>query len=124
MYSRVFIARFKRSSARPTGCPVAFRIEASALGLDRNVPWLAASCPWGPVARKFFRECLALADDDRDIDLYHWSSAQFSAVWSDTLSVLVARGRAQISVAAAVTDWPKRIRDMRYVDHEDYGGID
>ena len=79
---------------------------------------------WGPAARKFFRECLALANDDRDIDLYHWSSARFSAVWLDTLSVLAARGRAQVSVAAAVTDWPKRIRDMRYVDHEDYGGTD
>ena len=56
--------------------------------------------------------------------MYHWSSARFSAVWLDTLSVLVARGRAQVSVAAAVTDWPKRIRDMRYVDHEDYGGTD
>ena len=77
-----------------------------------------------PVARKFFRECLALADDDRDIDLYHWSSTRFSAVWRDTLSVLVARGRAQVSVAAAVADWPKRIRDMRYVDHEDYDGTD
>ena len=79
---------------------------------------------WGPAARKFFRECLALADDDRDIDLYHWSSTRFSAVWRDTLSVLVARGRAQVSVAAAVADWPKRIRDMRYVDHEDYDGAD
>ena len=79
---------------------------------------------WGPAARKFFRECLALADDDRDIDLYHWSSARFSAVWRDTLSVLVARGRAQVSVAAAVADWPKRIRDMRYLDHEDSGGTD
>ena len=94
-------------------------------GDDEVVPFsIEAGGVWGPVARKFFRECLALANDDRDIDLYHWSSAQFSAVWSDTLSVLVARGRAQISVAAAVTDWPKRIRDMRYVDHEDYGGID
>ena len=79
---------------------------------------------WGPAARKFFRECLALADDDRDIDLYHWSSTRFSAVWRDTLSVLVARGRAQVSVAAAVADWPKRIRDMRYVDHEDRDGTD
>ena len=79
---------------------------------------------WGPAAQKFFRECLALADDDRDIDLYHWSSTRFSAVWRDTLSVLVARGRAQVSVAAAVADWPKRIRDMRYVDHEDYDGTD
>ena len=81
-------------------------------------------CIRGPAARKFFRECLALADDDRDIDLYHWSSTRFSAVWRDTLSVLVARGRAQVSVAAAVADWPKRIRDMRYVDHEDYDGTD
>ena len=38
IYSKVFIARFKRSSARPTGCQVAFRIEASALGLNLNVP--------------------------------------------------------------------------------------
>ena len=27
----------------------------------------------------------------------------------DTLSVLVARGRAQVGVAAAMTDWPKRM---------------
>ena len=93
--------------------------------LSDFVPFsIEAGGVWGPAARKFFRECLALANDDRDIDLYHWSSARFSAVWLDTLSVLVARGRAQVSVAAAVTDWPKRIRDMRYVDHEDYGGID
>ena len=70
------------------------------------------------------RRCVHAADDDRDIDLYHWSSTRFSAVWRDTLSVLVARGRAQVSVAAAVADWPKRIRDMRYVDHEDYDGTD
>ena len=31
-----------------------------------------------------------------------------------------ARGRAQVSVAAAITDWPKRIRDMQHIDHEDY----
>ena len=40
------------------------------------------------------------------------------------VTVLVARGRAQVSIAAVVADWPKRIRDMRYVDHEDYGGTD
>ena len=73
---------------------------------------------WGPAARKFFRECIALADDDRDIDLYHWSSARFSRAWFDSLSVLVARGRAKVSAAAA-SDWPKRIRDMQYVDVED-----
>ena len=70
------------------------------------------------------RECLALADDDRDIDLYHWSSSKFSAAWLDTLSVLVARGRAQVGVAAATTDWPKRIRDMRYADQDDRGTAD
>ena len=31
IYSKVVIARFKRGSARPAGCPVAFRIEAGAL---------------------------------------------------------------------------------------------
>ena len=50
---------------------------------------------WGPAARRFFKECIALANDDRDIDLYHWSSPRFSATWLDTLSVLVARGRAR-----------------------------
>ena len=58
------------------------------------------------------------------IDLYHWSSPRFSAAWLNTLSVLVARGRAQVSVAAAMADWPKRIRDMRYADHEDRGMAD
>ena len=75
---------------------------------------------WGPAARKFFRECLALADDDRDVDLYHWSSTRFSRAWFDSLSVLVARGRAKVSVDAAASDWPKRIRDMQHIDHEDY----
>ena len=74
----------------------------------------------GPAARKFFRECLALADDDRDIDLYHWSSTRFSRAWFDSLSVLVARGRAKVSVDAAASYWPKRIRDMQHIDHEDY----
>ena len=35
--SKVFIARFKRSSARPAGCPVAFRIKTGALGLNLKV---------------------------------------------------------------------------------------
>ena len=39
-----------------------------------------------------------------------------------TLSVLVAKGRAQVAVAAANGDWSKRIRDMQYTDHEDYTG--
>ena len=35
-----------------------------------------------------------------------------------TISVLLAKGRARVSVADAATDWPKRIRDMQYLDHE------
>ena len=37
----------------------------------------------------------------------------------DSLSVLVARGRAKVSAAAAASDWPKRIRDMQHIDVED-----
>ena len=50
----------------------------------------------------------------------HWSTPRFSSVWQDTLSVLVARGRARVSVSASAADWPKRIRDMQYVDHDDF----
>ena len=57
--------------------------------------------------------------DDRDVDLYHWSSTRFSRAWFDSLSVLVARGRAKVSAAAAASDWPKRIRDMQHIDVED-----
>ena len=73
-----------------------------------------------------FNKCMsgliALADDDRDIDLYHWSSTKFSRAWFDSLCVLVARGRAKVSAAAAASDWPiepKRIRDMQYIDVDD-----
>ena len=62
--------------------------------------------------------CVALAGDDRDIDLYHWSSERFSAARKTTISVLVAKGRARVGVAAAATDWPKRIRDIQFLDHE------
>ena len=69
--------------------------------------------------REYFERVLVqLANDDRDIDLYHWSSARFSAAWIDTISVLLAKGRARVGVADAATDWPRRIRDMQYLDHE------
>eukprot|EP01043_Picozoa_sp_COSAG02_P025737 COSAG02_NODE_1457_length_12507_cov_7.416989_4_plen_85_part_00 len=42
----------------------------------------------------------------------------------DTLSVLAARGRAQVSVVAATTGWPKRAQDMRYGDQDDHGTAD
>ena len=95
------------------------REELSAGGVE-FVPFsIEAGGVWGPAAQKFFRECIALADDDRDIDLYHWSSTRFSRAWFDSLSVLVARGRAKVSAAAAASDWPKRIRDMQYMDVDD-----
>ena len=51
-------------------------------------------------------------------------SRVISIFWRDTLSVLATRGRAQVSVAAATTDWPKRFRDMRYADQDDHGAAD
>ncbi len=54
------------------------------------------------------------------IELYHWSSERFSAAWKATISVLVAEGRARVGVAAAAVDWPKRIRDSQFLDHEGY----
>jgi hypothetical protein len=52
--------------------------------------------------------------------LYHWSSGQFSSTWYDTMSILVARGRAKVGVAASAADWSKRIRDMQYADYDDH----
>ena len=75
---------------------------------------------WGPAAKRFFETCLKLADSDRDVDLYHWSSGQFSSTWYDTMSILVAKGRAKVGVAASAADWSKRIRDMQYADYEDH----
>eukprot|EP01043_Picozoa_sp_COSAG02_P026581 COSAG02_NODE_1535_length_12053_cov_13.122794_10_plen_138_part_00 len=72
----------------------------------------AGGAAWGPAARRFFNECLELADGERNVDLYHWSSAKFSSTWYDTLSVLVAKGRAQVGVAASsgdLMDYPIRI---------------
>ena len=40
--------------------------------------------------------------------------------WYDTLSVLVAKGRAKVSVAASEADWSKRICEMQYADYEDH----
>ena len=75
---------------------------------------------WGSAAKTFFSTCVDLAGDDRDIDLYHWSSERFSAARRTTISVLVAKGRARVGVAASAADWPKRIRDMQFLDHEGY----
>ena len=104
----------------PACCALAQRLQCTKFACRRaRARARALRC-----VHVFFRDCVALANDDRDIDLYHWSSTKFSAVWLDTLSVLVARGRAQVGVAAATADWPKRIRDMRYADQEDRGTAD
>ena len=69
-----------------------------------------------------FKRCATQADNqDRDVDfnLYHWSSAKFVSTWRDTLSVLVARGRAQVGVHSAKTDWSRRILDFQYMDYDD-----
>ena len=59
-----------------------------------------------------------LAGDDRDTSLYHWSSERFSAARKAAISVLVAKGRARVGVAASIADWPERIRDLQFLDHE------
>ena len=56
------------------------RAEAAPAGVEFIPFSLEASGVWGPAARRFFAKCLYLADDDRDIDVYHWSSAKFSGV--------------------------------------------
>ena len=82
---------------------------------------LEAGGVWGPAAKRFFKRCVAQADNqDRDVDLYHWSSAKFASTWRDTLSVLVARGRAQVGVHSAKTDWSRRILGFQYI-YMDYG---
>ena len=45
-------------------------------------------------------------------------SASLRRCWRTTISVLVAEGRARVGVADAATDWPRRIRDTQYLDHE------
>ena len=44
----------------------------------------------------------------------------WSTFWRDTISVLVARGRAQVGVHAAKSDWSKRIRDFQFMDYDDH----
>ena len=79
---------------------------------------LGHACAHSVISGHTCNTCVALAGDDRDIDLYHWSSERFSAAWRTTISVLVAKGRARVGVADAATDWPKRIRDLQFLDHE------
>ena len=79
------------------GEAIARRQEESVHNV-KFVPFsLEAGGVWGPAAKKFFKQCASQADNqDRDVDLYHWSSAKFESTWRDTFSVLIARGRAQV----------------------------
>ena len=74
---------------------------------------------WGPAARRFFDGCLATANDARDVDFYHWSSQSFGEFWKDALSVLMARERARIGLAASEGDLSRRIVAYAYDDQED-----
>ena len=96
-------------------------IEVGGVHNVKFVPFsLEAGGVWGPAAKKFFKQCASQADNqDRDVDLYHWSSAKFESTWRDTISVLVARGRAQVGVHSAKSDWSRRILDFAYMDYDD-----
>ena len=108
----------KRSSWRAA---LKRRQEWSTRDVDFIPFSIEAGGVWGPAAQKFFKLCASKADNvDRDIDLYHWSSAKFCSAWRDTISVLVARGRAHVGVHEAKSDWSKRIRDFQYMDYDDY----
>ena len=60
------------------------------------------------------------SDLDRGIDLYRRNSAKSRSAWLDgpgTMSTLAVRGRAQVGVHSAKSDWPKRIIDFQYIDY-------
>ena len=63
--------------------------------------------------------CLDAANTARDIDFYHWSSQSFGDFWKDALSVLMARERARIGLAASKGDWPRRIAAYARDEQED-----
>ena len=56
---------------------------------------------------------------ERPVKLEGWSSAKFESTWRDTFSVLIARGRAQVGVHSAKSDWSRRILDFAYMDYDD-----
>ena len=70
-------------------------------------------------SQRFFDGCLDAANTDRDIDFYHWSSQSFGEFWKDALSVLMARERARIGLAASEGDLSRRIVAYEYDDQGD-----
>ena len=81
---------------------------------------IEAGGAWGPAAKRFFNECLELAGGERNVDLYHWSSAKFSSTWYDELIICLPwwpKGGLKsefLSCRIEPGDWSKRIRDMQY----------
>ena len=73
----------------------------------------------GPAAKKFFSECLDLTQQERDIDFYHWSAQRFGDVWKTAFSVLMARERARVALAASQGDWSKRNQHMSTFEQDD-----
>ena len=57
-----------------------------------------------------------MAHSARDIDLYHWPNQRLSDSWESTFSMLVARERARVGLAAATR--ARRINRMRDSDQE------
>ena len=60
-----------------------------------------ASGVWGPAARRFCEVPLPCGRRPRHRRLFHWRPAKFSSTWHDTFSILLARGRAQLSGSAS-----------------------
>ena len=46
-------------------------------------------------------------------------SSRFGDFWKDAISVLMARERARIGLAASKGDWPRRIAEYARDDQED-----
>ena len=115
------IMHARRDHATMHGTEAIARRQEESVHNVKFVPFsLEAGGVWGPAAKKFFKQCASQADNqDRDVDLYHWSSAKFESTWRDTISVLVARGRAQVGVHSAKSDWSRRILDFAYMDYDD-----
>ena len=60
----------------------------------RFVPFsIEAGGAWGPAAKRFFSDCLQLADSDRNVDLYHWSTAVESLSHRRTPTHAAEKGR-------------------------------
>ena len=105
---------------RPDSGCMAMRRRAEGFDDVEFVPFsIEVGGGWGPAARRFFDGCLATANDARDVDFYHWSSQSFGEFWKDALSVLMARERARIGLAASKGDWPRRIAAYARDEQED-----